>query len=73
MAKVTITIEDSLDGKGGVKVVADPNFETIMAMDMSGSKLTAAHGYTICALNAIRQAAKMQDDQIKAKIPLIGR
>jgi hypothetical protein len=56
MAKVTITIEDKEDGN--VKVVSDPNFETLMMMDMSGHRLTNAHGYAMAALLRIRERSK---------------
>lgn len=68
MAKVTITIEDRPDGT--VKVEATPNFQTMMAMDMSGSQITAAHGYAFRALNAIQEAAKAQEPLVR-KIPRI--
>ena len=70
MAKIIITIEDSTAGK--VKVVSDPNFETMMKMHVSGAGLTAAHGYAFCALNAIREEAKKQTP-LRIKIPRIGR
>lgn len=66
MAKVQITIEDLPDGK--VKVVAEPNFETLMAMDISGSKLTAAHGYLFSTLNHITKLSK-QNGSIIRQIP----
>lgn len=58
MAKIVITIED-LPTKG-VKVVAEPNFETMMKMQFSGYELTSAHGYALYALNAIRAESKRQ-------------
>lgn len=64
MAKVTITIED-LPGPGNkVKIVAEPNFETMMKMDISGNILTSAHGYAVLALNSIRSAAKRMGPQV---------
>jgi hypothetical protein len=58
MAKITITIEDTSDGK--VSVVAKPNFEAMMKMDLSGETMTSAHGYALYALNCIRTEAKRQ-------------
>lgn len=69
MAKCTITIEDTHNGR--VKVTADPTFEMLMAMDISGSKLTAAHGYLFAALNRIQEVSK-SNDPIKRMIPKIG-
>ncbi len=71
MAKITIEIEDTPDGK--VKVRSTPNFETMCAMDMSGNTLTAAHGYAFLALNAIRHVSKSNEPQNKILIPKIGR
>jgi len=57
MAKIVITVEDQPDGN--VKVVATPNFETMMQMNASGAaKLTSAHGYALRALNAIIEGSK---------------
>lgn len=70
MAKVVITIEDMPDGK--VKVVSDPNFETMMVMHDSGHPLTAANGYAFTALNAIRNEAKRQGPT-RIFVPRIGR
>jgi hypothetical protein len=56
MARINILIEDTFDGK--VKVVATPNFETMVKMDISGEMLTSAHGYDFKALNAIRAESK---------------
>lgn len=68
MAKIVITVEDKLDG--GVSVVSDPNFDTMMRGKVSGQlDLTAAHGYAICALNAILEASKKQNPKIDIKIP----
>lgn len=67
MAKVTITIEDAPGGK--VKVVAEPNFETMMQKHVSGNGLTAAQGYALAALNSIRMAAKSQSNNLKVIIP----
>lgn len=69
MAKITITIEDADDGK--VKVVCEPNFETMMMMQVSGNGLTSAHGYAFQALNAIREESKRQGPT-RIMIPRIG-
>jgi hypothetical protein len=68
MAKITITLEDHLDK---VKVVSDPNFETMIKMEVSGTALTSAHGYAIAALNAIRAHSKAPGPS-KILIPRIG-
>jgi hypothetical protein len=67
MAKVTITIEDL--GSGGVKVISEPNFETIMKLHISGHDLTSAHGYALSALNTIRQKSKEMKQEMKVLIP----
>lgn len=56
MARITITIEDLPQNK--VKIEMNPNFETMMKMEISGSKMTSAHGYALCAVNAIRKESK---------------
>ena len=56
MAKITVVIEDLPGGK--VKVACEPNFETMMKMELSGTRLTSAHGYALLALNAIRNESK---------------
>ena len=66
MAKVTITIEDI--GGDKVKIVASPNFETLMKIDISGNHLTPAHGYAMRLLNEARRISKLQDPG-KIKIP----
>lgn len=72
MAKITITFEDAPEGK--VRVQSTPTFETMAQMDLSGEHLTAAMGYAIHALNAIRKAAKDQaQSQLNIYIPKIGR
>lgn len=71
MAKIVIEIEDIADGKVSVK--ATPNLETIFKMAESGHDLTAAHGYSFTALNAIRTESKKNDPQTKILIPRIGR
>lgn len=68
MAKITITIED-LTLTGGVKVVSEPNFETMMKGHLSGHELTAAHGYALAALNLIRTKSKEMKHQMKVLIP----
>jgi hypothetical protein len=71
MAKITITIEDSPDGN--VRVVASPNFATMMQMEQSGHRLTSAHGYALLALNSIRNASKQKDSRIIVPTPRLGR
>lgn len=70
MARCVIVIDDI--GNGKVKVVATPNFETMGKMDLSGHTLTAAHGYALTALNAIRRASKDQKHQLRVGIPRLG-
>jgi hypothetical protein len=71
LAKITITIEDI--GNNQVRVVATPNFETMMKMDISGERLTSAHGYALLALNKIREKSKDESLMNKILIPGIGR
>lgn len=70
MARITITLEDL--GNGGVKVISNPNFETIMKLHLSGHDLTAAHGYALAALNQIRMKAKEQTNEMKVFIPRLS-
>ena len=56
MAKVTITIEDLPGSK--VKIVAEPSFEMLAKMDVSGNALTSAQGYAMYAMKKIREASK---------------
>lgn len=58
MAKVTMVFEDKLDGK--VSVTADPSFETMVQMELSGHALSSAHGYAILAINAIRKSSQKE-------------
>jgi hypothetical protein len=60
MAKVTIVIEDRPNG--GVSCTADPNFETIMAMDMSGTGWTSAHGLAMHILNLVWKKFKTKNN-----------
>lgn len=69
MAKIVITIEDNQ--QGGVKVVSNPNFETMMNMVQSGESLTSAHGYALHALNSIRRESKSQESRTKIIVPRI--
>lgn len=68
MAKITITIEDKPEGKVGIK--SEPNFETMMKMDISGEKITCAHGYAFALLNKAREISKSNNPLIR-RIPLI--
>jgi hypothetical protein len=71
MAKITITIEDLANGNVSVK--AEPNFETMMKMDVSGHGLTSAHGYAILALNSIRNESKNKDPRNRILVPSVRR
>ena len=71
MARVTITIEDSPDGK--VKIVSDPSFDTIAKMEISGHSLSAAHGYALVCINAVRKVSKEMANELKVFLPRIGR
>lgn len=70
MAKITITIEDSPDGR--VKVVSNPSIETMLKMEVSGEKLTAAYGYAFNCLNTFRQISKSNEPSIIIKPPKLG-
>lgn len=67
MAKITITIEDLPNGK--VKVVADPSFETMASMIVSGENMTSAHGYAMTCIKAVRQESKSKDPQTIIQLP----
>lgn len=54
--KITITINDSLDGK--VSVTSDPKFATLAAMINSGEKSTSAMGYAMLAIRVILEESK---------------
>ena len=56
MAKIIITIEDTFDNKVGV--VSNPSFEEMIKQHAAKDGLQPSHGYALCALNAIRIAAK---------------
>lgn len=70
MAKITITFEDA---GSGVRVTAEPNFETMMRMHASGHRLTSAHGYAIAALNHIREKSKEQSNSLGIIIPKVRK
>lgn len=70
MAKITIEIEDLDSGK--VKVTATPTFEQMAKMELSGERITSAHGYAIYVLNQIRQESKRQEPT-KLLIPKLTR
>lgn len=70
MAKVVITIEDAPENK--VKVTAEPSFETMMKIQVSGGELTSAQGYAALALNEIRKESK-RNAPTSILIPRIGR
>lgn len=71
MATITITIEDSPDGK--VRIKSDPSFEIMASMDLSGHDLTPAHGYAFAMLNKAREVSKSADPTNLIHIPRIGR
>lgn len=62
MAIITITIEDSQDGK--VKTTFEPSIEIISKMINSGNDITSAHGYALVAANAIIKSSKDEKDKI---------
>ena len=69
--KITITIEDT---PTGVKAVLDPTYETLaMKLAQDQTSLTAAEGYAIVAMNAIRTESKRRDSKITVPIPRIRR
>jgi len=70
MAKITITIEDGVDST--VKIVSNPNFETMMKMVNSGETLTSAHGYAFMMLRAAREESKRRGPT-KILVPKLGR
>lgn len=69
MAAIIITIEDTADGK--VCTRCSPSAEEMFQMMQSGSDLTSAHGYAMTALNAIREAAKSPESQLKIFVPRV--
>jgi hypothetical protein len=69
MAKIKIEIEDRPEG--GVKITSDPNFETMMKIQISGSEFTSAHGYAFSLLNHARKLGK-ENDPMRLLIPRIG-
>lgn len=71
MAKVTITVEDMPNGRVSIK--AEPNFETMMKLDISGHTLQPAHGLAIAMLNEARRISKSNDPTNLIKIPRLGR
>ncbi len=71
MAKIIITVEDLPNGK--VSVVANPSFETMCKIHVSGNTLTSAHGYAMTMMRVVRDVAKSQQKGIIVGIPRIGR
>lgn len=71
MAKIIIEVEDIENGN--VRVIATPNFETMAKMDLSGDKLTPAHGYALAMLNKVRQVSKANAPTNLIHIPRLGR
>lgn len=70
MALITIKIEDLPEG--GVKITSDPNFETMMKIEISGNEFTSAHGYAFSLLNYARKLGR-DNDPMKLLVPRIGR
>jgi len=56
MARIVIEIEDTKNGK--VRVTSKPSFEEMIKFHAARKGLQPSHGYALCALNAIREAAK---------------
>lgn len=71
MAKIIIEVEDQSDGNVSVK--ATPNFETMAKMDLSGDRLTPAHGYALAMLNRVREVSKANAPTNLIHIPRLGR
>lgn len=71
MAKVTITVEDLDNGK--VKITAEPNFMTIMKIDISGNHLTPAHGYALRMMNEAMRVSKENNPENLIQIPRVRR
>lgn len=69
--KFTITIEDNSDGT--VKVEANPTFETIMKMRVSGESITPACDYMTAAILRIHQLGKSapKDESRKLVFPKV--
>lgn len=63
MAKITIKIEDSQDGKH-VNCVITPTGQEIAKMIIGGQKTTSAHGLALAAINAILLEKKRQQKGI---------
>lgn len=59
MAKITIKIEDSTDGKT-VTTVMTPSGKEIAQRIIGGEKTTSAHGLALAAINAILLEKKRQ-------------
>lgn len=67
MARITLTIEDKPNGN--VSVIADPTFETMIKMNISGDNLTSAHGYALSCINHIRRLSKSGKGDLIAPMP----
>lgn len=67
MAEITIVVKDIEGGK--VSIRATPSFEMIMKMDISGNKLTPAHGYAVALLNKAREISKSNDPRQIIQVP----
>lgn len=69
MAKITITIEDSVLSDR-VKFVMNPSFSTLaMKVKNSRDPLTSAEAYGIACANLVMQESKKRDTPTKIIIP----
>lgn len=70
MAKIIIEIENLPGDK--VKITSSPTMEQMIKMEVSGDRLTPAHGYAYAMLNKCREISKSQDPTNKIIIPRLG-
>lgn len=70
MALVTITIEDTNDGK--VKVAATPKFEQLMGVVDAGTEWTSAQGMAVWVLNKLHQEMRTPKSAL-IHLPKLGR
>lgn len=73
MAKVTITIEDKLNGN--VSIQCDPKESEIYGMINSGTPATAAHVYALAAYNRMKEVSSdaAKKDNMIINVPSVGR
>lgn len=69
MARINITVEDI--GNNKVRITSEPNFETMMKMNLSGEALTSAHGYALAMLNIAREESKKNAPH-RILVPKVG-